>query len=90
MQLWASSWSGLSFFDWVLAHMPVQARSPNTKGIYQKVLALLLTSLTGGTRFSHMSWRGYGLEALKACFSGGMVTPDGQCANALFGQVSAG
>jgi hypothetical protein len=58
----------IGFRDWVLAHVPVQERSPNAKGIYEKVLALLLTCLTGGTRFSHLSWWGHGLEALQACF----------------------
>jgi hypothetical protein len=58
----------IQFRDWVLAHVPVQEQSPNAKGIYEKVLALLLTSLTGGTRFSHVTWCSHGLEALQACF----------------------
>ncbi len=58
----------IEFRDWALLHVPVQEQSPNAKGIYEKVLALLLTSLTGGTRFSHLNWWGHGLEALKACF----------------------
>ena len=38
----------IRFRDWVRAHVPVQERSPNAKGIDEQVLALLLTSLTGG------------------------------------------
>jgi hypothetical protein len=58
----------IRFRDWVRANVPVEEHSPNAKGIYEKVLALLLTSLTGGTRFSHVTWWSHGQEALKACF----------------------
>ncbi len=58
----------IRFRDWVQNHIPVEEISPNAKGIYEKVLALLLTSLTGGTRFSHLAWWGHGIEGVKACF----------------------
>lgn len=58
----------IRFQEWVLKHVPVEEHSPNAKGIYEKVLALLLTSLTGGTRFSHVTWWSHGMEGLKACF----------------------
>ncbi len=58
----------IRFREWVLGHVFVEEHSPNAKGIYEKVLALLLTSLTGGTRFSHVTGWGHGLEGLKACF----------------------
>ena len=58
----------IRFREWVLAHVPITEESPNAKGIYEKVLALLLTSLTGGTRFSHVTWWSHGMEGLKACF----------------------
>ncbi len=58
----------IKFREWVVSHLPVEERSPNGKGLYEKVLAILLTSLTGGTRFSHVAWWGHGLEAVKACF----------------------
>ncbi|MGA9046327.1 transposase [Sulfuricurvum sp.] len=58
----------IRFREWVLEHMPVEERSPNAKGVYEKVLALLLTSLTGGTRFSHVTWWSHGMGGLKACF----------------------
>ncbi len=58
----------IGFREWVVKHVPVEEHSPNAKGIYEKVLALLLTSLTGGTRFSHVIWWGHGIEGLKACF----------------------
>ncbi|MGQ9661471.1 MAG: hypothetical protein ACUVWX_03925 [Kiritimatiellia bacterium] len=54
----------IGFREWVLAQVPVQERSPNAKGIYEKVLALLLTSLTGGTRFSHVTWWSHGMEGV--------------------------
>lgn len=58
----------IRFREWVLDHVPIEEKSPNAKGIYEKVLALLLTSLTGGTRFSHLAWWSHGIEGLKACF----------------------
>lgn len=58
----------IRFREWVLTHVPIEENSPNAKGIYEKVLALLLTSLTGGTRFSHVTWWSHGMEGLKACF----------------------
>lgn len=58
----------IRFREWVLAQVPITEESPNAKGIYEKVLALLLTSLTGGTRFSHVTWWSHGMEGLKACF----------------------
>lgn len=38
------------------AHLPVSETSPNGKGLYPEGLALLLTSLTGGSRFSPVAW----------------------------------
>ncbi|MCX8090447.1 MAG: hypothetical protein N3I86_05845 [Verrucomicrobiae bacterium] len=58
----------IQFRDWVQENIPVRETSPNAKGIYPKVLALWLTSLNGGSRFSHLAWWGHGLEALRACF----------------------
>lgn len=58
----------IRFRDWVMEHIPIKETSPNAKGVYEKVLALLLTSLTGGTRFSHVTWWSHGMEGLKACF----------------------
>lgn len=58
----------IHFRDWVEEHLPVQETSPNAKGIFEKILSLLLTSLTGGTRFSHVTWWSHGMEGLKACF----------------------
>ncbi|MGQ9636107.1 MAG: hypothetical protein ACUVXB_17935 [Bryobacteraceae bacterium] len=57
----------IGFRAWGLAQMPVEARSPNAKGMYEKVLALLRTRRTGGPRFSHGIWWSHGREALKAC-----------------------
>ena len=76
----------IGFRDWVLAHVPVQERSPNAKGIYEKVLALLLTSLTGGTRFSHLSWWGHGLEALQGCFGVGWLPQAASVLTRLLGK----
>jgi len=54
---------------WVQPQVPVQEHSPNAKGIWERVLALWLTCLTGGTRFSPLACWGHGLEALQACLA---------------------
>ncbi len=58
----------ISFREWVEEHIPVEEHSPNAKGIYPKVLSLLLTSVAGGTRFADLkSWM-HGRGAIAACF----------------------
>ena len=74
-----TSWGGISsvvakllevleFRSWVEKEIPVIESSNNAKGIYEKVLATFLTVLCGGERFSHLSWWGHGVEAIKECF----------------------
>jgi hypothetical protein len=58
----------IGFREWVERHIPIEEKSPNAKGVYAKILALFMTSLTGGTRFSHVTWWSHGMEAVKACF----------------------
>ena len=58
----------LGFRSWVESNIPIKERSNNAKGVYEKVLATFLTVLSGGERFSHLSWWGHGSEAIKkAC-----------------------
>jgi len=57
----------LRFREWALERAPMEETSPNAKGIYEKALALLLTSPTGGTRFRHVAWWSHGMEGLKSC-----------------------
>ena len=59
----------LEFRSWVESTIPIEKRSNNAKGVYEKVLATFLTVLSGGERFSHLSWWGYGIEALKRAFA---------------------
>lgn len=47
----------ISFRDWVERNAPIEEHSSNARGIYPKWLSLLLTSVTGDTRFSDLkSW----------------------------------
>lgn len=55
--------------SWVEANVPIRETSPNARGVYEKVLAQWLTALCGGERFSHLSWWGHGLEAMRKAFS---------------------
>jgi len=58
----------LEFRSWVESALPIKERSNNAKGAYEKVLATFLTVLSGGERFSHLSWWSHGIEAVKkAC-----------------------
>ena len=58
----------LEFRSWVEKGIPIIERSNNSRGIYEKVLATFLTVLCGGERFSHLSWWGHGVEAIKKSF----------------------
>lgn len=58
----------ISFRDWIENNLPVEERSNNAKGIYGKVLGLLLTVLCGGSRYSHHGWWNHGAVALQATF----------------------
>jgi len=58
----------LGFREWVEKNLTIAEVSPNGKGRYEKVLALLLTVLAGGDRFSHMGWWGYGKEIMCRSF----------------------
>lgn len=58
----------IGFREWVEISIPMEERSNNGGGIYEKVLALFLTVLVGGRRFSHVSWWGHGVEAICAAF----------------------
>jgi len=58
----------LGFRNWVEENIPIGESSNNAGGIYEKVLAQFLTMLVGGERFSHLSWWGHGIEAVKETF----------------------
>jgi hypothetical protein len=59
----------LEFRSWVESSIPIKERSNNAKGIYEKALATFLTVLSGGERFSHLSWWTHGIEAIKKAFA---------------------
>lgn len=74
-----TAWGGLAailskflaqvgFREWVETSVPFKERSNNAGGIYEKVLAMFLTVLVGGQRFSHVSWWGHGVQAIHAAF----------------------
>lgn len=58
----------IQFKEWAEKSVPVVETSPNSKGIYGKVLGQLLTAISGGTRFSHVTWWGHGKDILEKCF----------------------
>jgi hypothetical protein len=75
-----TAWGGLAtivakllevveFRSWVEATLPIEEKSNNAKGIYEKVLATFLTVLSGGERFSHLTWWSHGIEAIKKSFA---------------------
>jgi hypothetical protein len=59
----------IEFRSWVENAIPIHERSNNAKGIYEKILATFLTVLCGGERFSHLSWWGHGIKAIKKAFA---------------------
>jgi hypothetical protein len=58
----------LEFRSWVEFSLPIEEKSNYAKGVYEKVLATFLTVLSGGERFSHLSWWSHGIEAIKKGF----------------------
>ena len=58
----------LEFRSWVESALPIEEKSNYAQGIYEKVLATFLTVLSGGERFSHLSWWSHGSEAIKKSF----------------------
>ena len=59
----------LQFRSWLEFATPIEERSHNAKGVYEKVLATFLTVLAGGERFNHLSWWSHGSEAIKKSFA---------------------
>lgn len=57
------------FREHVEAMFPFEETSPNSTGIYSKVLRFGLTVLVGGRRFSHSMFLGDSLEIYEAVFS---------------------
>lgn len=76
----------IRFREWVERHIPIEEKSPNAKGVYAKILALFMTSLTGGTRFSHVTWWSHGMEAVKACFDVGWLPQATSVLTRFFGK----
>ena len=73
----------IKFKEWVEESFPVEEVSPNGKGKYPKVLSLFLTALSGGNRFTHILMWGYGREAIKGFWRGG-VTPSSKYVDEVF------
>ena len=59
----------LGFRSWVESVIPIEETSNNAKGVYEKALATFLTVLSGGERFSHLSWWSHGIETIKKAFA---------------------
>ncbi len=94
-----TSWGGLStivaklleileFRSWAEKGIPVIEKSNNAKGIYGKVLATFLTVLCGGERFSHLSWWGHGVEAIKESFGVAWIPKSSSALTRFWGKIN--
>lgn len=74
-----TAWGGLAtllgkfiekihFFEWVENNVPIEEKSNNSGGVYEKVLSQFITVLSGGSRFSHLHWWSHGKEAFQKVF----------------------
>jgi hypothetical protein len=74
-----TAWGGLAtllgkfiekihFREWVEENVPIEEKSNNSGGIYEKVLSQFITVLSGGSRFSHLHWWSHGKEAFQKVF----------------------
>lgn len=59
----------IEFRAWVERHIPIVETSPNSGGVYEKVLSQFITVLGGGYRFSHLLLWSHGVETLQKAFS---------------------
>ena len=83
----ASFLEKIDFRPWVLASIPITETSPNAGGVNEKTLALLLTGLCGGERFSHQGWWGHGVEALKQCLGVTWLPKDSSTVTRFFQKI---
>jgi hypothetical protein len=79
----------LHFRSWVESSIPIEERSHNAKGVYEKVLATFLTVLSGGERFSHLSWWSHGSEAIKKTFAVTWLPKASSTLTRFWGKVSS-
>lgn len=61
----AKFWATLGLREWIEEAMPIQERSPNGKGVWEKAAGHMITVMVGGRRFAHMGWWGHGKEVLQ-------------------------
>jgi hypothetical protein len=79
----------LEFRSWVESTIPIEERSNNAKGVYEKVLATFLTVLSGGERFSHLAWWSHGVEAIKKSFAVDWLPKAASTVTRFWGKVSS-
>jgi hypothetical protein len=78
----------LEFRSWVESTLPIEEKSNNAKGVYEKVLATFLTVLCGGERFSHLSWWAHGIEAIKKAFAVDWLPKASSTLTRFWGKIS--
>jgi hypothetical protein len=79
----------LEFRSWVESTIPIEEKSNYAKGVYEKVLATFLTVLSGGERFSHLSWWSHGIEAIKKAFAVTWLPKASSTLTRFWGKISA-
>ena len=74
-----TSWGGLAtllgkflevikFRNWIEQHISIEQTSNNNIAIYDKIISQFITTLSGGSRFSHLQIWSHGSEAIKKIF----------------------
>jgi len=74
-----TSWGGLAtllgkflevikFKDWIEQHIPITETSNNRITIYDKMISQFITTLSGGSRFSHLQIWSHGSDAITKIF----------------------
>lgn len=59
----------INFREWVEQNIPIEEKSNNSGGIYEKVISQFITVLSGGSRFAHLQWWSHGKEAFMQVFN---------------------
>lgn len=69
--------------------MPVLETSPNSMGVYPKVLNYFLTTLAGGKRFSHLLCLGHSIEVFQKLFNQNRLPKSATALTRFFGRIKS-
>ena len=94
-----TSWGGLAtllgkflevikFRNWIEQHISIEQTSNNNIAIYDKIISQFITTLSGGSRFSHLQIWSHGSEAIKKIFKLEKIPKASSTLTRFWGKIS--